>query len=186
MTRRYWQLCFWLGVNIKNKSLRCPQSARWERQYCCSGRHAGILWCAASQSVRSSHSLKMQEQLPRLSLSQWTPPSRAATSSSASSLPFLFPCHCSSTSNLSILFTKRHAKGRAADAADAKSFCYTRTTKPFTSWLPVCLSWGVVTPALNSSSACDLRPNILHQLGLSVWPNSSPLAQQLAFQFTWP
>ncbi len=101
--------------------LRCPQSGRWKGLSAAVGRHVEILWRAAPQSVRSSHSLKMQEQLLRLSLSQWAPQSRAAVSSYLST--------AANASNLSILHDNWHAKGRAADAAGTKRFSYSRATE---------------------------------------------------------
>lgn len=109
-----------------------PSVRKVKRRFCCTRSRAEILWCGAPQSVRSSHSLKMQEQLPWLSLSQWMlPPRRAPTSS--------LPSQCRCASNLSNLHVKRRAKGRAADAADTESFSYTRATKALLC-LTACLS----------------------------------------------
>lgn len=131
-----------------------------KRQFCSARSHAELLCCTAPQSVRSSHSLKMQEQLPWLSLSQWTLPCRATTSTCTSSLPLPpIPFHCCYISNLSNLYVNRHAKGRAADAADTQSFGYTKATKAL-----------LFTPPLPSLSFTS----ILHcQLALVSWLGSS-------------
>lgn len=145
-----------------------PSVRKVKRQFCCSRSHVEILWCAAPQSVRSSHSLKMQEQLPRLSLSQWTPPSRAATSSHPSAAVVATPA------TWAFFMWTGMPKGRAADAADTESFSYTGTTKALLC-LTACLSLTRCSyfPLPHPSLARDLQPDILHhQLSVLSWPNS--------------
>lgn len=69
----------------------------------------------------------MQEQLPRLSLSQWTLPSRAAVTSFTSSYPSAAAVATPAT--WAVFAWTGTPKGRAADAADTESFSYSRTTK---------------------------------------------------------
>lgn len=79
-------------------------------------------------------------------------------------LPPPFHRRCGFTGNPSILHVNRHAKGRAADAADTQSFSYTRTTKALLC-LTACLSLTRCSyfPLPRPSPARDLQADILHQ-----------------------
>jgi len=132
-----------------------PSVRKLDRQFCCTRSHAGILWCTAPQSGRSSHSLKMQEQLPWRSLTQWMLPCRASRPTSSPPLTLPLP-----TQATWVIFMWT-AKGRTADAAETESFSYTRATRaPFC--LNACLSLTrcILFPLHHLSPARDFHPSL--------------------------
>lgn len=99
---------------------------------------------AAPQSVHGSSSLKMHEQLHRLSPGGGTRPELSLLLRLAS--------------NLSILHVNGRARGGAADEEDAESFSYTRTTNAL-----LCLTRCSYFPSFALCGAHDSQPDILHR-----------------------
>lgn len=111
-----------------------------------------------------------------------TPAESESVDATKPSCHILLPFQSRYTGNLSIFHVNRHAKGRAADAADTRSFSYTRTTKALLC-LTACLSltrcsyFALPHPSL----ARDLQPDIFHhQLSVLTQPISCPFCSALS------
>lgn len=141
-----------------------PSDRKVKRQFCCSRSRVEILWCAAPQSVCSNHSLKMQEQLHRLSLSRWTLPSRAATSS--------YPSTAATPATWAFFMWTDMPKVGQQTRRTLKASVTQEQQMPFSAWLS--LTRCSYFPLPHPSRARDLQPDILHHpRSVLSWPDSS-------------
>lgn len=111
-----------------------PSVRKVKRQFCCSMSHVETLRCAAPQTVCSSHTLKMQEQLHRLDPKSVNVTPGLATTSVYPSIAW---CH---TSNMGILHVNQPKLGQQTQQTP-KATVTQEKQKSFSA----CLSRGAIT-----------------------------------------